>query len=162
MNDFTAKQKVVISVMVAALIAASFAAGRFSVPVTVETKLDAQERAVVREKTSEKKTQAPSRTTVVERGVGQERVVVRTIERGQVVTEKASEEQARVSTQISEQRTETRDGARLLLGPTVGVRLGDLTPVYGGQVLWRLAGPFWLGASADSSGAVRAQFAISF
>jgi hypothetical protein len=142
-------------------------AGRFSAPSRVETRVEYKDRVVVQEKSVEKRVEGPVRVHTVVRTVpgpqGQERIVERTVERGQVVTELKREGQVAVETDLRQEKVVVREGPRLLIGPTVGVRLTDpLVPVYGGQVLWRFAGPLWLSAAADSTSSARLGLAIQF
>jgi hypothetical protein len=143
-----------------------FALGRFSAPVRTETKNVYVDREVVKWRDVEKKVEGPVRVVVKTRLVpGPQGPVVereRVVERGAVTTERASDGQASRSTQIETKTVSEYDRAHWLLGASVGMQIGKPGEVYGGQILYRVIGPAWLGIAGDSSGAAKLQFAISF
>jgi hypothetical protein len=53
-------------------------------------------------------------------------------------------------------------GPSLLLGPSVGARLDNLSPTIGGFLMFKAFDPIWLGVAVDSSGSLRVQAALAF
>jgi hypothetical protein len=53
-------------------------------------------------------------------------------------------------------------GPSLLLGPSVGARIDNLSPTIGGFLMFKAFDPIWLGVAADSSGSLRVQAALAF
>lgn len=139
--------------------------GRFTTKPVVKTVDVVKEKVVWRDREVEKKVEGPVRVQVVTRTVpgprGPEVLVTRIVERGAVVTVKDSKHEGQASL-ARELKTEVLQQPSWMLGATAGLKLGDLSPVWGAQVSKRIAGPFWLGAGADSSGAFRMQLSITF
>jgi hypothetical protein len=162
----SAKQKLLVTAGALALALGIFALGRFTAQVRTEERVVYRDRVVEKEKLVEKKVQGAVRVQIVTREVpgpsGPTKETTKTIERGPVVTTLKSEGQVSSEKNLETLKLREPVGPRLLLGPTLGARFGDLAPVYGGQIMVRALGPLWLGASADSNGAFRAQAALAF
>lgn len=162
----TTRQYIAAGGAALALLAASFVAGRYTAsPEKVTVRTEGQVRVEYRDRVVERKVEGPVRVQVVTRTIqgpaGPERVVVRTVERGPVTTDRAEEGQGAAS-QAFRAVTIKEAQPRWLLGASAGLALGSTAPVWGGQLMYRLAGPVWVGAAADSAGSLRAQLALTF
>jgi hypothetical protein len=160
------KRLVLLALAALALCAGAFAAGRYtaSQAARVETKVEYRDRVEYRERVVEKKVEGPVRVQVVTRTIpgpaGPERIVVRTVERGPVVTDRVQDGQGKVEEQLHS-ATITTSQPRWLLGASVGAS-PSLALRYGGQLAYRVAGPFWLGIAADTEPSVRLQLMGTF
>jgi hypothetical protein len=143
----------------------SFALGRFSVQVRSEERVVYKDRVEYRDRVVEKKVQGPVRVRVETREVpgpqGPERVVIKTVERDPVTTERNSEGQASASRGLETLTLREPVGPSWLIGGSAALRFDKAGPEYGGFLMRRLWGPLWLGASFTSGGAA-AQVALSF
>jgi hypothetical protein len=138
--------------------------GRHSGPPRVEERVVYRDRVEWRERVVEKRVEGPVRERVVTRTVpgpqGPVREVIREVERGPVTVERNTDAQAKADLSVDGSKVTVREQPRWLVGASAGWQLGEGRTV-GGQVMYRVAGPFWLGIAGDSRGHVSAQLAFT-
>lgn len=162
-----ARNATVGMLVASALLLGAFFWGRSSAPAKVETRTEFKDRIVYQDREVEKKVEGPVRVRTVTHEVpgpqGPERIVERTVERGPVTTERASEQKGEEAHEVKTLTLKTTEQPRWLLGASVTatpLRGGDVA--YGGFLNYRIAGPFWLGITATSGGSVGGTVGISF
>lgn len=153
----------------AVLALGGFAVGRFGGSPRVEERVEYRDRVEYRERVVEKRVEGPVREKTVTREVpgpqGPERIVIHEVERGPTTTETKTEGQGSSETAGKSQLVKA-PAPRWMLGVSADARLSEVlkapAPVLGGEVKYRVAGPFWLGVGGNARGDVRATLSVSF
>lgn len=147
---------------------AGYSAGRHAVPAKVEERVVYKDRVEYRDRVVEKRVEGPVRIQTVTRTVpgpaGPERIVTRIEERAPVVVERQAEARRTAEVAVQAAKVVVNEQPRWLVTGTAGIQLGAPLhpPAYGVQLMYRVAGPAWVGAAADTRGEVRAVLGVSF